>query len=68
MKNQLYSLTFPPFAQRALPVVLILFLNGCAYIPHKPLVDGVTTATPTPSVMTTANGSVFQTGQAMGYG
>src|SRR5471030_3146805 len=80
MKNQpcflTSGLTFPgisPILTRiAAPfsavVVLTLLLTGCAYIPHKPLVDGVTTATPTQTATTTANGSVFQTGQAMSYG
>ncbi len=49
-------------------VVLTLFLTGCAYIPHKPLVDGVTTASPASQEVAVANGSVFQTGQAMSYG
>lgn len=48
--------------------LLTLFLTGCAYIPHKPLVDGVTTASPASPARTVANGSIFQTGQAMSYG
>src|SRR5476651_2144415 len=80
MKNQPFFLTsgrsFPgisPILTRTVApllttVALMLLLTGCAYIPHKPLVDGVTTATPAQATMTTANGSVFQTGQAMSYG
>ncbi len=49
-------------------VVLTLLLTGCAYLPHKPLVDGATTASPSSPAMVVANGSVFQTGQAMNYG
>lgn len=57
------------FLSRALSVMsLALVLGGCAYIPHKPLVDGQTTASPAPSVRGTANGSIFQSGQAMNYG
>lgn len=40
-------------------------LTGCAGIPHKPLVQGVTTASPTPPQLNEVNGSIFQTGQAM---
>jgi len=43
-------------------------LTGCAGIPHKPLVQGVTTASPTPPQLNEVNGSIFQTGQAMNYG
>lgn len=80
MKNQpcflISGLTFPgisPILTRTVAlflaaVMLTLGLTGCAYIPHKPLVDGVTTATPAQTATTTANGSVFQTGQAMSYG
>lgn len=50
------------------PIVLTLFLTGCSYIPHQPLVGGVTTASPASPTMTTVNGSIFQTGQAMSYG
>nr|WP_237658070.1 flagellar basal body L-ring protein FlgH [Enterobacter cancerogenus] len=47
---------------------VVLPLAGCAYIPHKPLVEGQTTATPTPIMPGIANGSIFQSGQAMNYG
>ncbi|HEN3278341.1 TPA: flagellar basal body L-ring protein FlgH [Yersinia enterocolitica] len=66
------SHTFPNSmrVQGLLPttVLLTLLLSGCAYIPHKPLVDGATTASPSSPAMAVANGSVFQTGQAMNYG
>ncbi|WP_312629418.1 flagellar basal body L-ring protein FlgH [Scandinavium sp.] len=54
----------------SLPAVaaLVLVLSGCAYIPHKPLVDGSTTAAPMQVATTTTSGSIFQTGQAMSYG
>lgn len=48
--------------------VLALLLNGCAYIPHTPLVAGETTAAPVIAAAPTVNGSIFQTGQAMNYG
>ncbi|MGG5216906.1 flagellar basal body L-ring protein FlgH [Rahnella variigena] len=75
MKNQLSSL-YPvllPNRTRAASQLIVagaltLLLTGCAYLPHKPLVDGVTTASPAAAATTTANGSVFQTGQAMSYG
>lgn len=50
------------------PAALIVTLGGCAYMPQKPLVDEVTTASPEQTLTTTANGSIFQTGQAMSYG
>jgi len=49
-------------------VMLVLLLNGCAYIPHTPLVAGETSAAPVPVAVPTINGSVFQAGQAMNYG
>jgi flagellar L-ring protein precursor FlgH len=53
-----------------LPTLMIIgaLLAGCAGIPHKPLVEGVTSASPTQAMPGTANGSIFQTGQAMNYG
>ena len=53
-----------------LPALMIIsaLLAGCAGIPHKPLVEGVTSASPTQALPGTANGSIFQTGQAMNYG
>lgn len=47
---------------------VVLPLAGCAYIPHKPLVEGQTTASPTPVTPGVADGSIFQSGQAMNYG
>ncbi len=49
-------------------LLLVLPLAGCAYIPHKPLVEGHTTASPAPVAPAIVNGSVFQSGQAMNYG
>lgn len=49
-------------------LMLVLPLSGCAYIPHKPLVEGQTTANPVPMAAPVVNGSVFQSGQAMNYG
>lgn len=51
-----------------IPLGLTLLLTGCAYIPHKPLVEGETTASPMPGAPIDVNGSVFQQGQAMNYG
>lgn len=53
-----------------LPALIIIgsLLAGCAGIPHKPLVAGVTSASPAQALPGTANGSIFQTGQAMNYG
>lgn len=55
---------------RRLPASLLLTfaISGCAYIPQQPLVAGETTAMPAPAAPTTANGAIFQTGQAMNYG
>ncbi|ELP5717653.1 flagellar basal body L-ring protein FlgH (plasmid) [Enterobacter asburiae] len=47
---------------------IVLQLAGCAYIPHKPLVEGQTTASPSPVSPSVVNGSIFQSGQAMNYG
>ncbi|TCC09537.1 flagellar basal body L-ring protein FlgH [Kosakonia quasisacchari] len=49
-------------------LMLISVVTGCAYIPQKPLVGGETSAVPAPVAAATANGSIFQTGQAMNYG
>ncbi len=51
------------------PALMILVLNGCAYIPHKPLVDGATSATPASAAAAPEpNGSIFQTVLPMNYG
>lgn len=56
-------------SSRRWAVVIPLIASGCAYLPpHKPLVDGSTTAQPTQFVPGPVNGSIFQTGQAMNYG
>ncbi|WP_085069064.1 flagellar basal body L-ring protein FlgH [Pantoea alhagi] len=53
-----------------LPTLLIAgaLLAGCADITHKPLVDGITSASPMQTMPGTDNGSIFQAGQAMNYG
>ncbi len=58
----------PPQGQRWLTAMVMLTLSGCAYIPHKPLVDGTTTAQPAPAGAPVPNGSIFQTVQPMNYG
>ncbi|WP_411705586.1 flagellar basal body L-ring protein FlgH [Edaphovirga cremea] len=46
----------------------MMIINGCAYIPHAPLVDGSTSAQPAPATAAVPNGSIFQTVQPMNYG
>lgn len=58
----------PRQGQRWLAGMVMLTLSGCAYIPHKPLVDGATTAQPAPASAPMPNGSIFQTVQPMNYG
>ncbi|MFI8415779.1 flagellar basal body L-ring protein FlgH [Serratia sp. NPDC078593] len=48
--------------------MLMLTLGGCAYIPHKPLVEGTTSAQPAPASAPMPNGAIFQTVQPMNYG
>ncbi|MDC9592666.1 flagellar basal body L-ring protein FlgH [Xenorhabdus sp. IM139775] len=45
-----------------------LALGGCAYMPHKPLVKGQTTAKPAEAPAPMPNGSIFQTVQPVYYG
>jgi len=45
-----------------------LTLSGCAYMPHKNLVEGETTAQPAPASTPMVNGSIFQAVQPMNYG
>lgn len=52
----------------ALPLLVTLLLNGCAYMPHKPLVEGTTSAQPAPAAPPVPNGSIFQSVQPMNYG
>ena len=64
-----YSMAIlPRQGQRWLAGMVMLTLSGCAYIPHKPLVDGATTAQPAPASAPMPNGSIFQTVQPMNYG
>ncbi|KAA8996713.1 flagellar basal body L-ring protein FlgH [Affinibrenneria salicis] len=50
------------------PLLAALLLSGCAYIPHKPLVEGTTSAPPAPAQLYATNGSIFQSVQPMNYG
>ncbi|RPH29233.1 flagellar basal body L-ring protein FlgH [Buttiauxella warmboldiae] len=75
MKNQPYSPDDGTFLQDSRRVrfsiataVLLFLLTGCAYLPHEPLVQGATTASPAPPTPPQVNGSVFQSGQTMNYG
>lgn len=60
--------TLPRQGQRLLAGIVMLTLSGCAYIPHKPLVDGSTSAQPAPPTAPVPNGSIFQAAQPMNYG
>lgn len=52
-----------------LAVMLMLLLSGCAYLPHKPLVAGATTASPVQIDQPAVNrGAIFHRGQLMNYG
>ncbi|MEK9495727.1 flagellar basal body L-ring protein FlgH [Photorhabdus sp. P32] len=46
----------------------VLSLTGCAYIPQKPLVEGVTTAAPSAATAPVPNGAIFQVVQPVYYG
>ena len=59
--------TLPRQGQRLLAGMVMLTLSGCAYIPHKPLVDGSTSAQPAPPTAPVPNGSIFQAAQPMNY-
>lgn len=50
------------------PLLATMILTGCAYIPHKSLVDGETSASPAPAQLYATNGSIFQSVQPMNYG
>ncbi|MGR7616365.1 flagellar basal body L-ring protein FlgH [Klebsiella aerogenes] len=60
--------TLPRQGQRLLAGMVMLTLSGCTYIPHKPLVDGSTSAQPAPPTAPVPNGSIFQAAQPMNYG
>ena len=60
--------TLPRQGQRLLAGMVMLTLSGCAYIPHKPLVDGSPSAQPAPPTAPVPNGSIFQAAQPMNYG
>lgn len=47
---------------------MTLMVSGCAYIPHKSLVEEGTTAAPAPASLVATNGSLFQSVQPMNYG
>ena len=55
-------------ASRLTIAIALFSAAGCTYMPHKPLVEGVTTASPVKTALPEVNGSIFQTGQAMNYG
>lgn len=64
-----YSMaTLLPQGKCWLTGLVMLTLSGCAYIPHKPLVDGATTAQPAPMGTPQPNGSIFQAVQPLNYG
>ncbi|QHM73204.1 Flagellar L-ring protein [Mixta intestinalis] len=63
----LHRALFSPVRLSAL-LMLGTLLSGCGTYIHKPLVNGVTSASPMPSAPSMVNGSIFQTGQAMNYG
>lgn len=48
--------------------LLALMLNGCAWVPSTPLVQGATTAQPLPGPVPVVNGSIYQTAQPINYG
>ncbi len=52
----------------AVPLLLMLVTSGCAYMPRANLVEGKTTAQPTPAAPPVPNGSIFQSVQPMNYG
>ncbi|WP_240503843.1 MULTISPECIES: flagellar basal body L-ring protein FlgH [Lonsdalea] len=52
----------------ALVLSVCASLAGCAYFPHKELVEGETTAQPAPPNLVATNGSIFQMVQPMNYG
>lgn len=68
MLTTLLTLRRPSQGKYALAVTALLTLSGCAYMPHKPLVDGATSAQPAPATAPVPNGSIFQTVQPMNYG
>ena len=60
--------TLPRQGQRLLAGMVMLTLSGCAYIPHKPLVDGSTSAQPAPPTAPVPNGAIFHAAQPMTSG
>ena len=60
--------TLPRQGQRLLAGMVMLTLSGCAYIPHKPLVDGSTSAQPAPPTGPGPNGSSVQAAQPINDG
>lgn len=58
------------YAARSYPIMafLALTLTGCAWVPSTPLVQGATTAQPTPGPVPIVNGSIYQTAQPINYG
>ncbi|WLI77029.1 flagellar basal body L-ring protein FlgH [Kosakonia sp. H02] len=58
------------YAVRSYPIMALvaLTLNGCAWVPSTPLVQGTTTAQPIPGPVPMVNGSIYQTAQPINYG
>ncbi|XTZ36915.1 flagellar basal body L-ring protein FlgH [Salmonella enterica] len=58
------------YAARRYPIMafLALTLTGCAWVPSTPLVQGATSAQPTPGPVPLVNGSIYQTMQPINYG
>ncbi|MGP3590012.1 flagellar basal body L-ring protein FlgH [Vagococcus sp. WN89Y] len=58
------------YAARSYPIMAFLAftLTGCAWVPSTPLVQGATSAQPTPGPVPVVNGSIYQTAQPINYG
>ncbi len=72
MKQYQNPRTFPHLASAPAAAWMLAFATlasgGCAYMPHKNLVEGETSAQPAPASLPVANGSIFQAVQPMNYG
>jgi len=58
------------YAARSYPIMAFLAftLTGCAWVPSTPLVQGATSAQPTPGPVPVVNGSIYQSAQPINYG